>query len=105
MTVGGVFRTGWAAPAVVVFLVVTWFVQLLGPLLGLPELVQDLALTAHFGQPMVGVWDVPGVVAALLFGVAGIAIGAIGFVRRDLRRCAQRGRPTPRPARPPPRLR
>jgi ABC-2 type transport system permease protein len=85
MTVGGVFRTGWAAPAVVIFLIVTWFVQLLGPLLGLPDVVQQLALTAHFGQTMVGVWDVPGTIGALAIGAAGIAIGALGFSRRDLR--------------------
>ena len=86
MAVGGLFRTGWAAPFVVVFIVATWFVQLLGPLLGLPEAVTSLALTSHFGQPMVGVWDVPGTVAALAIGVAGIAVGAFGFARRDLRR-------------------
>lgn len=84
--VGGLTRTAWAAPAVVIFLLVTWFIQLLGPLLGLPDIVQDLAMTAHFGQPMVGVWDIPGSVAALAIGVAGIVIGAMGFARRDLRR-------------------
>ena len=85
LAVGGVLRTGWAAPAVVIFLVVTWFVQLLGPLLGLPEVIRELALTSHFGQPMVGVWDWGGVAAAVLIGVGGIAIGAWGFARRDLR--------------------
>jgi ABC-2 type transport system permease protein len=86
MLVGGWLRTSWAAAAVVIFLVVTWFVQLLGPLLGLPDVVQDLALTAHFGQPMVGSWDVPGAIGALVIGVAGIGLGALGFARRDLRR-------------------
>ena len=84
--VGGLLRTSWAAAAVVIFLVVTWFIQLLGPLLRLPDAVQDLALTAHLGQPMVGAWDVPGTVAALAIGVAGIVLGAVGFARRDLRR-------------------
>jgi ABC-2 type transport system permease protein len=84
--VGGVLRTGWAAAAVVLFLVVTWFIQLLGPLLHLPDVVQNLALTAHFGRPMVGLWDVPGTIAALAIGVAGIVLGALGFARRDLRR-------------------
>ena len=86
MAVGGLFRTSWAAPFVVVFIIVTWFVQLLGPMLGLPDLVKDMALTAHLGQTMVGAWNLPGVVAALAIGVAGIAVGAIGFSRRDLRR-------------------
>jgi ABC-2 type transport system permease protein len=86
MAVGGLFRTSWAAPFVVVFIIATWFVQLLGPMLGLPDLVKDMALTAHLGQTMVGAWNLPGVVAALAIGVAGIAVGAIGFSRRDLRR-------------------
>jgi putative exporter of polyketide antibiotics len=86
MTIGGLFRTSWAAPFVVVFIVATWFVQLLGPLLGLPDVITSLALTSHFGQPMVGVWDVPGTIIALAIGLAGIGLGAVGFARRDLRR-------------------
>lgn len=85
MTVGGLFRTSWAAPVVVVFVIVTWFVQLLGPLLGLPDIVQQLALTSHYGQTMVGVWDIGGVAASLVIGIAGIAIGSWAFARRDLR--------------------
>lgn len=85
MVVGGWLRTSWAAPFVVVFIVATWFLQLLGPLLGLPELVTDMAITSHFGQPMVGVWNLAGVVAALAIGVGGIVLGAVGFARRDLR--------------------
>jgi ABC-2 type transport system permease protein len=85
MAVGGVLRTGWATPAVVIFIVATWFVQLLGPILGLPDAVRDLALTSHFGQTMVGVWDAGGVVAALAIGLGGIVLGTWGFARRDLR--------------------
>lgn len=85
VAVGGLLGTRFAAPAVVVFVVLTWFVQLLGPLLGLPQIVRDLALTSHYGQPMVGVWDVGGVAASIVIAGAGIAIGAWGFGRRDLR--------------------
>jgi putative exporter of polyketide antibiotics len=60
-------------------------VQLVGPLLGLPQLVRDLALTSHFGQPMVGAWDPVGIIASLALAAGGIAIGAWGFRRRDLR--------------------
>jgi putative exporter of polyketide antibiotics len=83
--VGGVFGARFAATAVIVFVVVTWFIQLLGPLLGLPQVVQDLALTTHFGQPMVGVWDATGIVASLVLAVGGVMIGTGGFRRRDLR--------------------
>jgi ABC-2 type transport system permease protein len=83
--VGGVVATRFAGTVVVVFVVVTWFIQLLGPLLGLPEFVRQLALTSHFGQPMVGVWDPVGIVAALALAIGGVLIGAWGFSRRDLR--------------------
>lgn len=85
MAVGGVLGTRFAAAAVVVFVIVTWFVQLLGPLLNLPDVVRQLALTSHYGQPMVGVWDPVGIVASVLLAVGGIAVGTWGFARRDLR--------------------
>jgi ABC-2 type transport system permease protein len=83
--VGGVIGTRVAATVVVVFVIVTWFIQLLGPLLGLPQLIQQLALTSHFGQPMVGAWDLTGVWISLALAAGGIAIGAWAFSRRDLR--------------------
>lgn len=83
--VGGLIGTRFAGTAVIVFVIVTWFVQLLGPLLNLPEAVRTLALTSHFGQPMVGVWDGVGIVASIVIAVGGIAIGTWGFSRRDLR--------------------
>ncbi len=82
--VGGLFGARTATPAVVAFVLVTWFVQIFGQVLGLPEVIRDLALTSHFGQPMVGVWDWGGVAAALGIAVAGIGIGAWGVARRDL---------------------
>jgi ABC-2 type transport system permease protein len=85
LLVGGLLGTRLAAPIVVVFVIATWFVQLLGPLLGLPDPVRQLALTSHFGQPMVGVWDWVGVAAAAVLAVGGIVLGASGFARRDLR--------------------
>jgi ABC-2 type transport system permease protein len=83
--VGGVAGTRFAGTFVVVFVVATWFVQLLGPLLGLPEFVRDLALTSHYGQPLVGSWDPVGIVASLALAIGGLLIGAWGFSRRDLR--------------------
>jgi ABC-2 type transport system permease protein len=83
--VGGLFGTRFAGTFVIVFVVITWFVQLLGPLLGLPQLVQDLALTSHFGQTMVGAWEPVGIVASVMLAVGGVAIGMWGFQRRDLR--------------------
>jgi ABC-2 type transport system permease protein len=83
--VGGLVGPRFAATVVVVFVVVTWFVQLLGPLLDLPEFVRSLALTAHYGQTMVGSWDGVGIVASLVLAIGGVLVGAWGFSRRDLR--------------------
>ena len=83
--VGGVLGMRFAGTVVVVFVVVTWFIQLLGPLLGLPQFVQDLALTSHFGQPMVGRWDSVGIAASLVLAIGGLALGTWGFRGRDLR--------------------
>jgi putative exporter of polyketide antibiotics len=55
MAVGGLFGTRLAAPVAAVVVLVTWFVQLLGPLLNLPDFIQQLAITNHYGQPMVGI--------------------------------------------------
>jgi len=85
MTIGGVFGARFAGSFVVAFVLVTWFVQIVGGLLGLPDVVLQLALTSHFGQTFVGVWDGVGVIASLLLGVGGAAIGALAFARRDLR--------------------
>jgi ABC-2 type transport system permease protein len=83
--VAGVFSARLAAPAVVVVVFVTWLLQLLGPLFNLPEVVQNLALTRHYGQPMVGIWDWGGIALSAVIAVGGIVLGAWGFARRDMR--------------------
>jgi ABC-2 type transport system permease protein len=83
--VGGLLRTAVAAPAVAVVVVATYLVDLLVPALDLPEGLHRLALTAHLGQPMVGVWDAAGVIACLVLAAGGLALAAEGFARRDLR--------------------
>jgi hypothetical protein len=44
--------------------------------------VHQLALTAHLGQPMLGIWDWFGLAVAL--AVLGLALSAWGIKRRDL---------------------
>ncbi len=44
----------------------------------------QLALTAHYGQPMLGNWDPVGIVVSLVLAVGGVGLGAWGFARRDL---------------------
>jgi ABC-2 type transport system permease protein len=85
VAIGGVFGTGYAAPAVAVITIVTWFVGVIGPALGLPDAFGELALTSHYGFTMLGQWDVVGIVASVMIAMGGVAIGAWGFKRRDLR--------------------
>ena len=82
--VGGAWRTSLAGEIAAVAVVATYLINLLAPPLKLPEWFHQVALTAHYGQPMVGHWDQTGVIASVLIAVAGIAIGAWGMSRRDL---------------------
>ena len=82
--IGGVFSTAAAGAAIAILTAVIWLLDIVGPAFGLPPFVHDLALSAHYGQPMLGVWDPVGIVVSLMLAVGGVAIGAWGFARRDL---------------------
>jgi len=85
IAVGGVLGTRLAAPTVAAVTVVTWLVDFLAPNLDLPDVVHQLALSSHLGQPMVGVWDEVGIAACIVLAAGGVAVGAWGILRRDLR--------------------
>ena len=70
VAVGGVWRASLAAEVVALVVVATYLVDLLAPALGLPDWVHQLALTAHYGMPMIGQWDTAGVVASVVIAVA-----------------------------------
>jgi ABC-2 type transport system permease protein len=84
VAVAGVTRASFAMPAVVSFAIGTFLLDLLAPALRLPEWIGQLALTAHLGEPMVGTWDVPGLVACAVLVFGGLALGAWGMARRDV---------------------
>lgn len=83
--VGG-FRISIAAEVVALVVVATYLIDLIAPALKLPDWFHQLALTAHMGQPMVGNWDVAGIVACLVFAGGGLAVGGWGMGRRDVGR-------------------
>jgi ABC-2 type transport system permease protein len=85
IAIGGIFGASYAGPAVAVIAVVTWFVDVLGPALGLPDVLHQLALTSHYGFTMLGQWDPVGIVASLVLAFGGLVLGAWGFRRRDLK--------------------
>ena len=84
VAVGGLWRTSIAAEVAAVFVVLTYIIDLVVPALKLPDWIHQLALTAHLGQPMLGIWDPAGIAACVAIAVGGIAIGAIGIRRRDV---------------------
>ncbi len=86
VAVGGLWRTSLAAEIAALVVLATYLVDLLAPPLNLPDWFHQLALTAHFGQPMMGRWDLTGVVACLAIGLGGLALGAWGVRRRDIAR-------------------
>jgi len=84
--VGGLWRSSVAAEIAALVVVATYLVDLLAPALKLPDWFHQLALTAHLGMPMIGQWDVAGIVACAVIAVGGIALGAWGVNRRDIAR-------------------
>jgi ABC-2 type transport system permease protein len=85
LAIAGFWRSSWAAPAVALLTILTWFVDTIVPAFKLPDFVHQLALSAHYGLPMLGHWDVAGLVASGVLAIGGVAVGMLGFRRRDLR--------------------
>ena len=79
VAVGGLWRTSIAAEIAALVVVVTYLLDLVAPPLNLPDWLHQLALTAHFGKPMVGEWDMVGVVASLALSVA-LTVMAVGVL-------------------------
>lgn len=84
VAIAGVSRASFAMPAVLTIAIGTFLVDLLAPALRLPDWVEQLALTAHLGEPMIGAWDGAGIVACLALAIGGLLIGAWGMSRRDV---------------------
>jgi len=85
LAIGGLIRPSLAMPTVVVVIVGMLLIDILGPILELPQIIQDLSLARHYGEPMIGSWDPVGIIASLALAFGGLLIGAWGFSRRDLR--------------------
>jgi ABC-2 type transport system permease protein len=85
LAAGGLFRPSFAAPTVVVVVVGMLLIDILAPILELPEWITNVSLAHHYGEPMIGSWDPVGIVASLALAIGGLVIGAWGFSRRDLR--------------------
>ena len=84
VAIGGVFGTGYAAPASRSSPSSRGSSASSDPRSGC-RTIGELALTSHYGFTMLGQWDVVGIVASVVLAVGGVAVGAWGFRRRDLR--------------------
>jgi polyether ionophore transport system permease protein len=83
---GGVVGTGFAGEIVAAVVILTFMIDFLVPALELPDVIRQVALTSHLGQPMVGVWDWAGIAACVVIAVGGLLLGAWGIARRDVAR-------------------
>jgi ABC-2 type transport system permease protein len=86
LAAGGLVRASLAAPVAAGLVIATFLLDTLGEALDLPDVVLDLSLYRHLGQPMAGAFDPIGIVAATVLAVGGLAVGAWGLRRRDLDR-------------------
>jgi ABC-2 type transport system permease protein len=86
LAVGGLVRASLAAPVTAGLVIATFLLDTLGAALDLPDAVLDLSLYQHLGQPMAGIFDPVGIVAATVLAVGGLLLGAWGLRRRDLDR-------------------
>ena len=86
MAVGGLVRASLAAPVAALLVIATFLLDTLGAALDLPDVILELSLYQHVGQPMAGIFDPVGIVAAGILAAGGLAVGAWGLQRRDLDR-------------------
>ncbi|HVA87123.1 MAG TPA: hypothetical protein VNF73_12520 [Candidatus Saccharimonadales bacterium] len=84
LAVGGVLGPGLAATVTAGLALVFFLVEYLGQGLNLPDIVLQLSLMHHLGQPMVGTYDWPGMALLVVLAIGGAVVGAIGLRRRDL---------------------
>jgi ABC-2 type transport system permease protein len=86
LAVGGLRWPGLAAAVVGLLAIGFFLIDFFGALLKLPDLVLQLSLSAHLGRPLVGTYDIPGMVACAVLIVGGVAVAAVGLTRRDVGR-------------------
>lgn len=86
LAVGGLIRASSGAIVVGILTVGFYLLEFLGSALNLPDAVTWFSLSTHLGQPLIGEWDVPGMIACAVLALGGMLVGAWGLARRDLGR-------------------
>ena len=83
---GGLVRSSLAAPVAAAAVIGTFVLDTLGAALDLPDVILDLSIYKHLGQPMAGTYDIVGIVVAAILAIGGLLVGAWGLQRRDVGR-------------------
>jgi hypothetical protein len=83
---GGLVTTSFAGEIIALLVILTFVIDTVVPALKWPNWIQQLALTAHLGHPMVGLWDWSGMALLVAIAVGGLLLGAWGVNRRDVQR-------------------
>jgi ABC-2 type transport system permease protein len=84
LLVGGAIGTRYAAPAAGAVVIFSFLLELIGNALKLPDWMVELSLNHHVGQPMIGSYDLVGIVACATLALGGLLVGAVGWNRRDI---------------------
>ena len=84
--VGGLVRSSLAAPVAAGLADRHVRARHAGPALDLPDVILDLSVYKHLGQPMAGTYDVVGIAVAAILAIGGLLVGALGLHRRDVGR-------------------
>jgi ABC-2 type transport system permease protein len=83
---GGLVSTAFAGEIIALLVILTFVIDTVVPALKWPDWIQQLALTAHLGHPMVGLWDWPGMGLLAAIALGGLLLGTWGVNRRDVQR-------------------
>jgi ABC-2 type transport system permease protein len=86
LAAGGLVRSSLAAGVTAFLVIATFLIDTLGAALKLPDPILQLSIYKHLGQPMAGIFDPAGIIAAAVMIVGGVTICAIGLTRRDIGR-------------------
>ena len=84
LAVGGIVRSSLAVPVAAALAIGTFLLDTLGAALDLPDVVLDLSIYMHLGQPLAGSYDPVGLAVAGALATGGVLLGAWGLQRRDI---------------------
>jgi ABC-2 type transport system permease protein len=80
----GLGRAGLAGPVTAALAVGFYAFDIFGSILRIPPELASLSLGHHLGLPMLGVYDLPGMLLMAALTVGGVVVGAWGMDGRDL---------------------